>query len=154
MARWVSSGSGSTGASTGAGTVAMERVEIVTRGERRRSYSLEEKAALLAETAEPGARVLLVAQRHGISPSLLHRWRREAEGRPPKLKAKPGSHVPALVPLVMAPAAPLVDAPPTARPEGWGATSIEVVLRNGRVLRFGAGADVTAVVRLAAALET
>jgi hypothetical protein len=32
-----------TGASTGAGTVARERVEIVTRGERRRSYTLEER---------------------------------------------------------------------------------------------------------------
>jgi hypothetical protein len=72
----------STGAGTGAETVATERVEIVTRGERRRSYTPEDKTRLLEETATPGARVLEVAQRHGISPSLLHRWRREAEGRP------------------------------------------------------------------------
>jgi transposase len=31
--------------------------------------------------------------------------------------------------------------------------AIEVVLRNGRVLRVGAGADATVVARLAAALE-
>ena len=48
-------------ASIGADTVAVGRVEIVTRGERRRSYSPEEKARLLAEMAEPGARVLEVA---------------------------------------------------------------------------------------------
>ena len=77
MARWV--------ASTGASTGAVERVEIVTRGARR-DYTAEEKAAFLAEAAEPGARVLEVAQRHGISPSLIHRWRREAEGRPVKRK--------------------------------------------------------------------
>lgn len=41
-----------TGASTGADTVATERVEIATRGERRRSYTLDEKARLLAKTAE------------------------------------------------------------------------------------------------------
>ncbi len=71
--------------STGAGTVAatggVERVEIVTRGEVRRSYTPEEKARLLTEAAVPGARVLLVAQRHGVSPSLVYRWRRQAEGR-------------------------------------------------------------------------
>jgi len=65
-----------TGASTGADTVMTERVEIVTRGERRRNYTPEEKARLLTETAESGAGVLEVAQRHGISPSLLHRCRR------------------------------------------------------------------------------
>ena len=63
--------------STGAGTVAatggVERVEIVTRDEPRRSYTPEEKARLLTEAAVPGARVLLVAQRHGVSPSLLYR---------------------------------------------------------------------------------
>jgi transposase len=74
------------GASAGAGTVAMERVEIVTRGERLRSYSSEMKARLLMETAAPGTRVLEVAQRHGISPSLLNRWRREAEGRPARCR--------------------------------------------------------------------
>ena len=69
------------GASTVAATGGVERVEIVTRGEARRSYTPEEKARLLTEAAEPGARVLLVAQRHGVSPSLMYRWRRQAEGR-------------------------------------------------------------------------
>ena len=71
--------------STGAGTVAatggVERVEIVTRGEARRSYTPEEKVRLLTEAAVPGARVPLVAQRHGVSPSLVYRWRRQAGGR-------------------------------------------------------------------------
>ncbi len=139
-----------TGAGTGADTVAMERVEIVTRGERRRSYTLEDKARLLAETVEPGVRVLEVAQRHGISPSLLHRWRREAEGRPLRKIARP---VPRLVPL-------LVEAPGAASPmcttaatNGAAGATIEVVLRNGRVLRVGAASDVAAVARLAGVLE-
>ena len=74
-------GRSGTGAGTGAATGGVERVEIVTRGEARRSYTPEEKARLLTEAAVPGARVLLVAQRHGVSPSLTYRWRRQAAGR-------------------------------------------------------------------------
>jgi transposase len=129
--------------------VTTERVEIITRGERR-NYTPEEKARLLTETTEPGARVLEIARRHGISPSLLHRWRREAEGRPVRKLARP---VPRLVPL-------LVGAPAeVARPEmaavacERAGSTIEVVLRNGRVLRVGMAVEVAVVARLAAALE-
>ena len=51
--------------STGAGTAAMERMEIVTSGGRR-TYMADEKAALLVETAVPEVRVLAVAQRHEL----------------------------------------------------------------------------------------
>lgn len=147
MARWVASTSASTGASTGA----MERVEIVTRGARR-DYTAEEKASFLAEAAEPGARVLEVAQRHGISPSLIHRWRREAEGRP--VKHKTARRPPGLVPLVVGPSAGVVMPEAITPPvrEAVGA-AVEVVLRNGRVLRVGGEVDLAVVARLAAALE-
>jgi transposase len=135
----------------------MERVEIVTRGEGRRSYSPEEKARLLAETAEPGAKVVQVARRHGICASLLHRWRRQAEGRPVRKVARRTRQPATFVPLLLetaGPASPPAAAPP-AGPAANGAADvpIEVVLRNGRVLRLGAGTDASAVARLAAALE-
>ena len=144
-----------TGAGTGAGTVAgtggVERVEIVTRGEARRSYTPEEKARLLTEAAVPGARVLLVAQRHGVSPSLVYRWRRQAEGRAVR-KAPP--RPPAFVPLLLDGGESARGSPPARPPEGDGLEGrVEVVLRNGRLLRVGAGADAAAVARLAAALE-
>jgi transposase len=141
---------------TGAGTVAatggVQRVEIVTRGEVRRSYTPEEKARLLTEAAVPGARVLLVAQRHGVSPSLMYRWRRQAEGRAVR-KASP--RPPAFVPLLLDGGKPASgSAPPARPPEGDGLEAqVEVVLRNGRLLRVGVGADAAAVARLAAALE-
>ena len=72
-----------TGASIGAGTVASERIEIITRGEGRRSYSTEEKVRLVAETLRPGETVTTVSRRHGICTSLLHRWRRAARGEVP-----------------------------------------------------------------------
>ncbi len=147
----MANGKSGTGASTGAATGGVERVEIVTRGEARRSYTLDEKARLLTEAAEPGARVLLVAQRHGVSPSLVYRWRRQAEGRAAR-RTRP--RPPAFVPLLVDGGTPPGDPPPAKPTAPDGADGrVEVVLRNGRVLRVGADADTAAVARLAAALE-
>ena len=130
----------------------MGRVEVVTRGERRRSYSPEEKARLLAEAMAPGARVLEVARRHGVCASLLHRWRRQAEGRPVRRQAKRAVHPAPFVPLLLEPSVAAGLAGGSAA-RGSADASVEVLLRNGRVLRVGAGADAATVARLAAALE-
>ena len=139
-------------ASTDAATDGVARVEIVTRGEARREYTPEERAAVLTEAAMPGARVLLVAQRYGVSPSLVYRWRREAAGRPAR-QAPP--RAPRFVPLLVESNGILQDpvVPPGAATQDAGADRIEVVLCNGRLLRVGAGADAAVVARLAAALE-
>jgi len=50
-------------------------VEIVGRVERRRKWSAEEKAALLAEVEAERGKVSLVARRRGISDSLIYNWR-------------------------------------------------------------------------------
>ena len=139
-------------ASTDAATDGVARVEIVTRGVARREYTPEERASVLTEAAMPGARVLQVAQRYGISPSLVYRWRREAAGRPAR-QARP--RTPRFVPLLMESNGILQDpvVPPGAATQDAGADRIEVVLCNGRLLRVGAGADAAVVARLAAALE-
>jgi len=49
--------------------------EIVARVERRRQWTLQEKAALMAEVEAAGGQVSVVARRHGISKSLLYNWR-------------------------------------------------------------------------------
>ena len=46
--------------------------EIVV--ERRRQWTPEEKAALMAEVEAEGGQVSVVAGRHGISKSLLYNW--------------------------------------------------------------------------------
>ena len=55
-----------------------------TGGRTRRRRSVARKAAILAELGEPGATLSVVARRHAIAPSLLHRWRSNAtdERRP------------------------------------------------------------------------
>ena len=43
--------------------------------ERRRRWTPEQKAALIAEVEAEGGHVSMVARRHGISASLLYNWR-------------------------------------------------------------------------------
>jgi transposase len=51
------------------------RVEIITGRERRRRWSANEKLALVDATLQPGMTVSAVARQHGVSPSLLFKWR-------------------------------------------------------------------------------
>jgi transposase len=51
------------------------RIEIITGRERRRRYSAEHKLQLVEETMQPGMTVSAVARLHGVSPSLLFKWR-------------------------------------------------------------------------------
>ena len=50
----------------------MAETEIIAR---RRKWTAEAKAALLAEVESEGGRVAMVARRHGLSESLLYNWR-------------------------------------------------------------------------------
>ena len=54
-----------------------DRIELITRVERRRRWSVEDKLGLVAETREDGNSVASVAKANGISPSLLYSWRRQ-----------------------------------------------------------------------------
>jgi transposase len=92
----------------------MQRVEIVTGKERRRRWSDEEKARLVAETFVPGAVVAHVARRHGVAESCLYAWRRQA-GAFAAPMSMPMS-TPTLIPVVTgtgpaAPEPPLGTAP-------------------------------------------
>ena len=53
----------------------MADVEIIARVERRRKWTAQEKAALLAEVEAEGGKVTVVARRHRISASVLYNWR-------------------------------------------------------------------------------
>lgn len=55
---------------------AYRRIEVITGAERRRHWSAEEKARIVAESLQPGVRIAEVARRHGVSRSLLFNWRR------------------------------------------------------------------------------
>ena len=57
--------------------MAMNRVEVITSVERRRRWSMAEKARLVAAMDEPDAVVTEIARAAGADVSLLYRWRRQ-----------------------------------------------------------------------------
>ena len=58
-------------------TKPVRRLEVFTGVGRRRSFSDEEKARIVAEILSSGDSVSGVARRHGLSPQQLFGWRRQ-----------------------------------------------------------------------------
>ncbi len=61
----------------------IRRLELFTGVGRRRTWSDEEKATIVAESDGPGNSIGAVARRHGLSASQMFTWRRlvrQAEG--------------------------------------------------------------------------
>ena len=59
----------------------VRRLEVFTGSGRRRAWTPEEKARIVAESYESGDKVSAVARRHGLSPQQLFGWRRDAQRR-------------------------------------------------------------------------
>lgn len=98
----------------------------------RRSWSREEKRAIIAEAREARTTVSAVARRHGLHPSLLFRWRRDALDAE-RLAAQPAQ--PRFVPL-------LLPGPANMASETRAAASvIEIELAGGHRLRADASVD-------------
>ena len=56
----------------------VHRLEVITGTGRRRRFSEDDKARVIAETLVPGAVVSEVARRYGLTPQQLFGWRRQA----------------------------------------------------------------------------
>jgi transposase len=54
-----------------------QRVEVITGRQRRRRWTAEEKARIVAESLEADANISDVARRHGVTRGLLTIWRRQ-----------------------------------------------------------------------------
>jgi transposase len=62
---------------------AYRRIELITGTARRRRWTMEEKAAIVAESTRPGVNVADVARRLGVNRGLLQTWRRKAISEAP-----------------------------------------------------------------------
>ena len=132
-----------------ANTKPVHRLEVFTGAGRRRTWSAEDKALIVAEILASGDSVSAVARRHGLSPQQLFGWRRELQASQTAL-----SHPEELqfVPAVLAAASssPVRRQRRTLRHQaepGGGMIEVEI---DGVVVRVGHGADaktVTAVLR-------
>lgn len=58
----------------------VRRLEIFTGSGRRRTWSAAQKAAIIAESLDGAVSVSEVARRHGLTPSQLFGWLRQARG--------------------------------------------------------------------------
>jgi transposase len=121
----------------------VDRVEVVTRVERRRRWTVEEKLSLVAAAREPGSSVSEVARRAGVNPGLLFTWRRMADGRP----ARSSEPVTLLPVHVVEPAAPA----PRGRPRQ--AARLEIGLPGGIKLKVDADVDPEALAAVVAVLQ-
>lgn len=122
------------------------RSEIVSQVERRRRWSVEDKVRLLEATMQPGASVAAVADRHGVSRSLLFYWRKQAKaGLMPGVTPLTAAEKPMFAPVVVAAYA-------TSSVERCS-RRIEITLGNGRVLKVDEGIAPERLSSLAAALD-
>jgi transposase len=125
----------------------MTSVTVLSGPERRRRWTRGEKLRLVQEGLAAGVSVAEFARQRDIHPNLFHAWLRQA--RMGVLAGGSGGET-GFVPVAVA---SRVDAVPPTAGEARGASVVEVVLRNGRVLRLCEGVAPGNAARLADALE-
>ena len=105
---------------------------------RRRSWSLEEKRRLVAETFAPGASVSMVARRYDLNTNMLFTWRREmAAGKASESALR-------LIPATITAEVPTPALPAPTEMSG----RMEIVLAGGDRLIVGADVDAAALARV------
>ena|SRR5438045_315051 len=134
------------------------RIEVITGQRRRRRWTAQEKARIVAESFEEGANISEVARRHGVVRGLLTVWRHKlasaagvkAAGFVPVRIASEGS------PAMPGEPGPLVPAPTrliemASRPgQPRGVIEIEV---SGARIRVEPGVDMTTLTTVLSALR-
>jgi transposase len=130
-------------------------VEVITRGERRRVWTPEQKRDIVMQSLEPGGSPIAVARRHGIGTGLLYTWRRQmVEGQLQALLPA----APSFVAITALPGEggasepPVPQAAPSAPMPGDAPAAIEIVLPGGVTVRVGTAVNEAALRRVLAAL--
>jgi transposase len=133
-----------------------QRIEVITRGERRRRWSVEQKREIAAESLEPGVSPITVARRYGISSGQLYTWRRHLLEGSLGTSAQPVARF-ARVDVMAMPADPVPT--PTSRQAASASSSmshpdgmIEIALPGGVSVRVDAQVDSGALRRVLAVL--
>ena len=134
-------------------TAPTQRIEVITRGERRRRWSIEEKREIVAESLGAGVRPSEVIHKHGITSGQLYAWRQQLTRRMDKPPAHPPvdfARVDVVVGERQVPAHPVTEMPPTARKPQAQVPAvatlrakglIEIVLPGGTSVRVDAHVD-------------
>ena len=140
-----------------------QRIEVITRGERRRRWTIEQKQTIAAQSLAPGASPTEVARQYGISSGQLYTWRHALLAAQPEaamhtagrfarveVKAVRTAERVSQAAAIEAPSpVPQLLANPTAQPSG----RIEIVLADGTAVRMDAQVDELALRRVLAVLR-
>jgi len=126
----------------------VRRIEVFTGAGRRRSWSGEEKAAIIAESYDAGETVCAVARRHGLTPQQLFAWRRLARRSGSVL---PRMFVPAVLETIE-PEPPAAAPPPRRARRRSRVDGIELEIAGVEV-RVGADAKPRAIEAVIRALK-
>jgi len=128
----------------------LRRVEVITGSGRRRRFSDDDKARIVAETLAPGAVVSEIARRHGLTPQQVFTWRRQARtSASPSSDREASAFVPAVLDAPIPASAPHRRRTKRARP---GDGDIEVTI-DGVTVRVGRGADAKTIAAVIRALR-
>lgn len=124
----------------------MTTVTVLPGPERRRRWTTAEKLRIVEESLSSGLSAADFARQRDIHPNLLHSWRRQVKAG--ELPAPDGEA--RFVPVAVTAQS---NIPVTPESDAGAGTTLEVVLRNGRILRLPDGAVPARVAQLADALE-
>ena len=123
-------------------------VEVVTRGERRRRWSEEDRARILTEAMAPGAIASHVARRFGVSSGQFYTWRKAM-----LLRSAPVGIKPVLAKADFAEVRLSAPPPKPSTPSPIPQTGMmEITLPGGALIRVDAAVDGAALGRVLAAL--
>jgi transposase len=123
------------GRTTGTNADSFRRVEVITGVGRRRRWSDQEKARIVAESLDPATTSSAVARRYGLHVSQLFTWRQQLQQRAAVAET---TSSPAFVPVLVA-----EDGAAAAEPMG----RMEIAL-GPAVVRVGADVDAKALRRV------
>ena len=132
-------------------TEPVRRIEVFTGAGRRRTWSAEDKARIVAESLASGDSVCAVARRHGLSPQQLFGWRRQVRQAAESAEPETPVFVPAVIEGTTS-EPPRKRVKPRSRRRGEALGVIEVEI-EGVTVRVGRGAETKTVAAVLRALK-
>ena len=136
------------------------RIDVIPRGERRRSWTPEQKREIVLESLGPELTPTEVARQHAIGTGLLYTWRQQILGGPLSPLGRPTPRFaqvePRFAQVEMTPSQPAVPeakppqpmTPPEPEAPVRPAGLIEIVLSSGVTVRVDGGVNKQALRRV------
>lgn len=126
----------------------------------RKTWTSEERLALLGEALQSGMSLDAYAKMNGLAPSVLYRWRKQFADQLAECPTDPLARQPKFASVTLAEGSTMPQLPPSKQSSADRlemrtpmSAPVEILLRNGRILRVGDPIDFSVIARLADALE-